>query len=384
MNPTEPTTPTAPNGRHDPPATPSQPTPPPSPPSSQPAPHRRRPRYPGTHPRRFEHKYKEHRAHEYPEDARHIESRGKTLAGAHRPIMVAEILSVLAPKPGETAVDATLGHGGHALELLKAITAGGASGRLLGLDVDPIERPRTEARIRAAGHPESQFVSAGSNHAGMAAVLARLGWDGADIVLADLGVSSMQIDDPTRGFSFKLDGPLDLRMNPTRGVSAADWLSGVTERRLEQALREGADEPRSAELARALVAAQASRPMRRTVELAAWLRTWAGPHAARDAADNLVRRVFQSLRIAVNDEYSSLATWLRTLPSVLRPGGRVAVLTFHSGEDRLVKHAFREGLRSGVYAEAPDEVLRPSAEERRGNPRSAPAKLRWARRSTPA
>ena len=172
--------------------------------------------------------------------------------------MVAEILSVLAPAPGETAVDATLGHGGHALKLLKAITAGGAAGRLLGLDVDPIERPRAESRIRAAGHPESQFVSVGSNHAGMAAVLARLGWDGADIVLADLGVSSMQIDDPTRGFSFKLDGPLDLRMNPTRGVAASDWLSGVTARRLEQALRAGADEPRAAELARARGAGQAN------------------------------------------------------------------------------------------------------------------------------
>ncbi len=367
--------PTAPDGLPDPPA-PASPHPVP-----QPSPHRRRPRYPGTHPRRFEHKYKEHRAHEYPEDARHIESRGKTLAGGHRPIMVAEILSVLAPAPGETAVDATLGHGGHALELLKAITAGGAAGRLLGLDVDPIERPRAEARIRAAGHPESQFVSAGSNHAGMAAVMARLGWEGADVVLADLGVSSMQIDDPARGFSFKLDGPLDLRMNPTRGVSAADWLSGVTARRLEQALWEGSDEPQAAKLARALAAAHAERPMRRTVELAAWLRGWAGPHVARDASDGLVRRVFQALRIAVNDEYSSLAMWLRTVPSLLRPGGRVAVLTFHSGEDRLVKRAFKEGLLSGVYAEAPDEVIRPSPEERRSNPRSAPAKLRWARRS---
>ena len=357
-------------------------SPPPEPTAeSQTPPRRRRPRYPGTHPRRFEHKYKELRASEFPDDARHIESRGKTLAGSHRPIMVSEILQALAPAPGETAVDATLGHGGHALELLRAVTAGGAPGRLLGLDVDPIERPRAEARIRAAGHDEARFVSVGSNHAGMAAVLARLGWDGADVVLADLGVSSMQIDDPSRGFSIKFDGPLDLRMNPTRGVPAADWLAGVNERRLEQALIEGADEPRAGDLARAIAAARVSRPFRRTLELASWLREWSGPHASRDAADGLVRRVFQALRIAVNDEYSSLATWLRLLPSVLRPNGRVAVLTFHSGEDRLVKQAFKEGLRTRVYCEAPDEVLRPSAEERRANPRSASAKLRWARRA---
>lgn len=350
-------------------------------PGTSPTPHRRRPRYPGRNPRRFEHKYKEHRAAEFPEEARHIESRGKTLAGSHRPILVGEILGVLAPRPGETAVDATLGHGGHALELLRAVTASGAPGRLLGLDVDPVERPRAEARLRAAGFTEAQFVSVGSNHAGLPGVLARLGWDGADVVLADLGVSSMQIDDPARGFSVKFDGPLDLRMNPSRGVGAADWLAGATERRIEEALREGGDEPRAGELARALVAARAGRSFRRTQELARWLRDWSGPHAGRDTVESLVRRVFQALRIAVNDEYSSLDTFLRLLPSVLRPGGRVAVLTFHSGEDRRVKHAFREGLAAGWYAEAPDEVMRPTPEERHANPRSGPAKLRWARRA---
>jgi 16S rRNA (cytosine1402-N4)-methyltransferase len=343
--------------------------------------HRRRPRYPGKNPRRFEHKYKEHRAAEFPEEARHVESRGKTVAGTHRPIMVREVLGVLAPRPGETGVDATLGHGGHALEMLGALMAGGAPGRLLGLDVDPVERPRAEARIRAAGYTEGQFVSVASNHAGLPGVLERLGWGGADVVLADLGVSSMQIDDPARGFSVKFDGPLDLRMNPARGVSAADWLAGASERRIEEALREGADEARAGELARALAGARAGRGFRRTLELAGWLREWAGPHAGRDAAESLVRRVFQALRIAVNDEYSSLGTFLRLLPTVLRPGGRVAVLTFHSGEDRRVKHAFREGVASGVYVEAPEEVTRPSAEERRANPRSAPAKLRWARRA---
>lgn len=341
----------------------------------------RRPRYPGKNPRRFEHKYKEHQAAQYATDAAHIESRGKTLAGTHRPILVSEILSVLAPRPGETAADCTLGHGGHACELLRALTLDGAAGRLVGLDVDPIERPRAEARIRAAGFGEAQFVSVASNYAGLPTVLGRLGWEGVDVVLADLGVSSMQIDDPKRGFSVKFDGPLDLRMNPGRGVSASEWLATVKPRRLEEALREGGDEPRAAELAAALVAARGPGKFATTLELVAWLRKWALPQTDRDVVDGMVRRVFQALRIAVNDEYSALDTWLRILPEVLRPGGRVAVLTFHSGEDRRVKHAFRDGLAAGVYSEAPDEVIRPTPEERRANPRSVPAKLRWARRA---
>ena len=356
---------------------PSNETPPP-PPAARPP---RRPRYPGRNPRRFEHKYKEHQAAQYTTDAAHIESRGKTLAGSHRPILVTEILSVLAPRPGETGADCTLGHGGHAMELLRALTLDGAPGRLVGLDVDPIERPRAETRLRAAGFNESQFVSVASNYAGLPTVLGRLGWEGADVVLADLGVSSMQIDDPRRGFSVKFDGPLDLRMNPTRGVSACEWIATVKPRRLEEALREGADEPRAAELAAAMIAARGPGKFATTLELAAWLRKWALPQTDREAVDGLARRVFQALRIAVNDEYSALDTWLRILPNVLRPGGRVAVLSFHSGEDRRIKHAFRDGLAAGLYREAPDEVIRPSAEERRANPRSVPAKLRWARRA---
>ncbi len=350
-------------------------------PSSEEVVHKRRPRYPGRNPRAFEHKYKELRSVQYPDAAAHIESRGKTLAGSHRPILVQEILGVLNPRPGERGVDCTLGHGGHALELLGRLRTDGAPGRLLGLDVDPLELPRAEARIRAAGHDADAFVAVPSNFAGLPAVLARMEWDGADVILADLGVSSMQIDNPERGFTYKSDGPLDLRLNPLRGVSAAEWLAGVRVNRLEAALREGADEPRATSLAAALATAREVTPFRRTCQLADWLRGWGDKADPKDEIERRVRRVFQALRIAVNDEYSALDTWLRGLPACLRPGGRVAVLTFHSGEDRRVKHAFRRGLEDGTYSEAPDEVLRPSPEEQRANPRSSSAKLRWARRA---
>ncbi len=343
---------------------------------------RRRPRYAGKNPRRFDEKYKELKSEQYPGAVAHIEARGKTVAGTHRPILVPEMLAVLDPVPGERAVDCTLGHGGHALALLERMRGEGMSGRLIGLDVDPLELPRAEARIRAAGYGETEFTAVQSNFAGMGRVLAGLDWaDGVDVILADLGVSSMQIDNPERGFTFKQDGPLDLRLNPTRGVAASEWLAGVKEVRLEEALRGNADEPRSKELARAMVAAREKDPFRRTVHLAEWIRAWAGPAVARDEVERIIRRVFQALRVAVNDEFSALDTWLRRLPDCLRPGGRVAVLTFHSGEDRRVKQAFRAGLESGLYAEAPDTVIRPGAEEQRSNPRSSSAKLRWARRA---
>lgn len=355
------------------------PDPTPTPPSGE-VPHKRRQRYPGRNPRTFEQKYKELRPDQYPDAAAHIEARGKTLAGSHRPIMVREVLEILNPQAGETGVDCTLGHGGHALELLGRLRSGGASGHLLGLDVDPLELPRAEARIRAAGYGPEAFVAVASNFAGLPAVLAKRGLEGADVILADLGVSSMQIDNPERGFTFKSDGPLDLRLNPLRGVSGAEWLAGVKPNRLETALREGADEPRATSLANALVAAREATPFLRTSQLAEWLRAWGDKADPKDEIERRVRRVFQALRIAVNDEYSALDTWLRGLPACLRPGGRVAVLTFHSGEDRRVKHAFRRGVEDGLFSEAPDEVIRPGPEEQRANPRSSSAKLRWARR----
>jgi len=338
-------------------------------------PHRRRLRYPGKNPRRFEEKYKELDPQRYAETVAKVVASGKTPAGTHRPIMVAEILEALAPQPGEVAVDCTLGYGGHAQELLARLQPGG---RLLGLDADPLELPKTEARLRTAGFGREVFTAHRSNFAGLPQVLSAADLAGADLILADLGVSSMQVDDPARGFSVKLAGPLDMRMNPARGQSAAALLAKVQPTALAEILRENADEPNAEELAVIL----AGKTFNTTTGLANAIRV-ALPRLNREAADLAVRRVFQALRIAVNDEFAALDTWLRHLPTCLNPGGRVAVLTFHSGEDRRVKTAFSAGRRAGVFATITDEVIRPTPTERNANPRSVSAKLRWARRFPP-
>jgi 16S rRNA (cytosine1402-N4)-methyltransferase len=336
-----------------------------------PAPHKRRVRYAGRNPRRFEEKYKEHGS----DDATiaKVLASGKTPAGTHRPIMVTEILEVLAPKPGDIAADCTLGYGGHAQEILKKISPGG---KLLGLDQDPIELPKTETRLRALGFDEKVFTSHRSNFAGLPQVLAAQNISGVDWILADLGVSSMQIDDPARGFSVKFSGPLDMRMNPQRGQPASAFLEKIKAVPLAGLLAENSDEPNATPLATAL----AEKKFATTNELADAIRN-ALPRLGKDDLALTVRRVFQALRIAVNDEFSALETFLRNLPACLDPGGRVAILTFHSGEDRRVKKAFADGHRNGIYSEIAHEVIRPSAEERNANPRSAPAKLRWAKRA---
>lgn len=345
------------------------------------APHVRRPRYAGKNPRRFQDKYKEHDPARYAADVAKVMAAGKTPASSHRPIMVAEILEVLALQPGERVVDCTLGFGGHARELLARVIP---RGHLIGLDVDPIEQPKTIARLRAAGLGEDVFTAVRSNFAGLPNVLAKLQWDGVDAILADLGVSSMQFDDPARGFTFKTDGPLDLRLNPSRAPSAAEWLARVSSATLASALTENADEPDAEILARGLIERRIGTPFTRTVQLAGAIRAILHQHRPRrdpETDDDCVRRVFQAIRIAVNDEFGALDTLLRQLPTCLKSGGRVAILTFHSGEDRRVKHAFREGVRASVYTATNDEVVRASPEERRANPRSSSAKLRWAVRA---
>ena len=343
---------------------------------SEPAPHRRRPRYAGKYPRRFEEKYKEHNPARYADTVQKVLASGKTPAGSHRPIMLAEVLEILAPRAGEIGVDCTLGYGGHAQEVLARIQPGG---RLLGLDADPIELPKTEARLRLLGFGPETFTAHRTNFAGLPQVLAGAELSGVDFIVVDLGVSSMQLDDPARGFSVKHEGPLDMRMNPQRGQPASVLLERITPDALASLLAENADEPN----ARLLADALAGRRFASTSALAAAVRA-ALPRLTRDDRDLCLRRVFQALRIAVNDEFSALETFLRHLPACLNPGGRVAVLTFHSGEDRRVKKAFAAGWREGLYAEIAQEVIRPTADERHANPRSAPAKLRWAHKAAGA
>ena len=338
---------------------------------SEETPHRRRPRYSGKYPRRFDQKYKELSGN--PETLARVLASGKTPAGSHVPIMVDEILEVLDPRPGEMAIDCTLGFGGHTRRLLERVAPGG---HVLGLDADPVELPKTEAALRSEGFGAEVFTARKSNFAGLHAALESSGFSGANVILADLGVSSMQLDNPARGFTWKSAGPLDMRMNPSRGVSAAQWLSKITPPALEEALIENADEPDAGALASAL----AGKNLETTTDLADAIRS-ALQNRSAELVEKAVRRVFQAVRIAVNEEFSALDALLRALPSCVNPGGRVAILTFHSGEDRRVKKAFQSFFREGVFQDISHDVIRASAQECHANPRATSAKLRWARRA---
>ena len=339
--------------------------------------HTRRPRYPGKNPRGFHDKYKELNPERYGADVQKVVASGKTPAGTHRPIMVEEVLNCLRPGAGDVAVDCTLGGGGHARAILERVQPGG---RLIGLDVDPIELPRTEAHLRAAGFGPETFVARRGNFAGLPQVLAAEGLATADLILADLGVSSMQLDNPDRGFNYKEPGPLDMRMNPSRGEPASRLLARLSEEALARLLQENADEPHADLIASVLK----QQPLETTHALDRLVRaglTSALPSLSKAELKMSVRRTLQALRIAVNDEFSALDWLLRSLPQCLSPGGRVAMLTFHSGEDRRVKKAFQAGYRGGIYSAVADEVIRSTMEETRANRRASSAKLRWAVRA---
>lgn len=346
--------------------------------SDTPPEHTRRRRYPGRNPRQFHDKYKELNPERYGADVQKVLASGRTPAGTHRPIMVDEVLGCLRPAPGEIAVDCTLGGGGHAQALLERLQPGG---RLIGLDVDPRELSRTEARLRAAGFGPDVLVARHTNFAGLAKTLGSEGLQAADVILADLGVSSMQIDNPDRGFSYKEPGPLDMRMNPTRGEAASQLLARLSNGALASLLVENADEPHAQLIADLLT----QQPVTTTHALERRVRTGLGaalPELTKSDIKMSVRRTFQALRIAVNDEFSVLDALLRSLPHCLAPGGRVAILTFHSGEDRRVKKAFQAGYRAGVYSDVAGEVIRSTKEETFANRRAAAAKLRWAVRAS--
>lgn len=344
---------------------------------SEPPSHARRKRYAGRNPRAFHDKYKELNPERYAEGVQKVLASGKTPAGTHRPIMVTEVLLCLRPNPGDVAVDCTLGGGGHARAILERIQPGG---RLIGLDVDPLELPRTEAQLRAAGFGPETFVVRHVNFAGLGQALAAEGLATADVIVADLGVSSMQLDNPDRGFSYKEPGPLDMRMNPSRGEPASQLLVRLSEEKLASLLEENADEPHAQLIARLLK----QKPPETTHALERLVRsglTSAMPSLPKTDVKMSVRRTFQALRVAVNDEFSALDWLLRSLPQYLAPGGRVAMLTFHSGEDRRVKKAFQAGYREGVYSSVATEVIRATMEETRANRRASSAKLRWAVRA---
>ncbi len=337
----------------------------------------RRHRYSGRNPRSFVDKYKEHKPEAYPDDIAKILSIGKTPAGMHRPIMVREVLAALHLLPGDVVVDCTLGYGGHACELLAAVQPGG---RLLGVDSDPIELPKTEARLRALGTPDDSIVLRRMNFSGVSQFLAVEAPGGVDALMADLGVSSMQYDDPVRGFSFKVDGPLDMRMNPQRGLSATALLSTLDRNQLQTMLTDNSDEPNAVLIAKAILIAHARVPLESTLALVHVVRTAMLGQTANQS-DATIRRVFQAIRIAVNEEFRSLDMFLKQLPFYMKTGGRISILTFHSGEDRRVKDAFKQGFQNGLYSNITKDVVRPSLSELNANSRASSAKLRSAIRS---
>ena len=339
--------------------------------------HRRRPRYKGTHPTKFNEKYKELNPEKYAETAKHVMEKGGTPAGMHIPICVKEILEFLQIRPGQVGLDATLGYGGHTLEMLKCLNG---QGHIYALDVDPIESVKTEERLARQGYGPEILTVIHTNFANLDQVAEKHG--PFQFILADLGVSSMQIDNPERGFSYKYDGPLDLRLNPEKGVTAAARLRELEEEELAGMLMENADEPFAEEIARAVTEAfrrgeaiETTLQLRRVIERALEFL----PQGERKmAVKKSCQRTFQALRIDVNSEFEVLYSFLEKLPDALADGGRAAILTFHSGEDRLVKKSFRDLHRAGVYREVSTEVIRPSAEECARNSRAKSTKMRWA------
>lgn len=342
--------------------------------------HQRRVRYSGTHPKNYREKYKELQPEKYADTISKVISKGSTPAGMHISICVKEILDFLQIRPGQTGLDATLGYGGHTLEMLKCLDG---RGHIYGLDVDPIESAKTRKRLEEKGYGENILTVKLENFANIDKVAEKAGK--FDFVLADLGVSSMQIDNPDRGFSYKLEGPLDLRMNPQKGVSAAERLKQMEADELQGMLIENSDEPYAEQITREIMKRRRQgREITTTSDLKHVIEdalTFLPETERGEAVKKSCQRTFQALRIDVNHEFEALYEFLEKLPDVLAPGGRAAILTFHSGEDRMVKKSFRQLYRSGIYSKISDDVIRPSAEECARNSRARSTKMRWAIRA---
>jgi 16S rRNA (cytosine1402-N4)-methyltransferase len=299
----------------------------------------------------------------------------------HIPVLLKETLRVLDLKPGHVAVDCTLGLGGHSGEMLKRV---GPGGRLVSTDFDPANLAKARSHLDALNasirYPAS-FDLVHSNFAGLPDVLRSLGIERVNAILADVGVASTQIDDPARGFSYRTDGPLDMRMDPTRGTPAGRLLATISEADLRDALLTLGDETDAPQIAKLVVQRRAKKPITTTHQLMAIVCEARRFTIERAAGAKLhpAARTFQALRILVNRELANLDRLLRVAPALLAPGGVIAIITFHSGEDRIVKQSFREGLRAGVYAESIDEPITAQPDEVKQNGRSRSAKLRWAR-----
>ena len=338
--------------------------------------HKRRVRYKGTHPRNYREKYKELNPEKYQGDVEKIIKSGKTPAGMHISIMVNEILEFLDIQPGQIGYDATLGYGGHSQKMLEKLQG---KGHLYATDVDPIESEKTRKRLESLGYGPELLTIKRMNFARLDEVAPD---EKFDFVLADLGVSSMQIDNPDRGFTFKYDGPLDLRLDPTSGVSAAERLRELDQEELAAMLVENSDEPHADRIAKAIMQVyKRGGTIETTKQLASIIEgalSLLPPKEKKEAVKKSCQRCFQALRIDVNSEFEVLYDFLDKLPGVLKSGGRVAVLTVHSGEDRLVKKAFKQGLKEGIFSEIAEDVIRPSAEECFQNPRAKSTKMRWA------
>lgn len=339
--------------------------------------HKRRVHYSGTHPKRFEEKYKEHDPEKYADTIEKVISKGSTTAGMHISICVNEILDFLQIQPGQQGLDATLGYGGHTRRMLEKLQG---KGHMYALDADPIEIVKTKQRLAEAGYGEDILTIKQTNFRNIDQVAEEAG--GFDFILADLGVSSMQIDNPDRGFTYKFDGPLDLRLDPEKGESAAERLREVSYEELVGMFQENSDEPYAEEIATVIMKrnrtknyVETTTQMKDAIEEAL---AFVPEKDRKEAVKKSCQRCFQALRIDVNSEFEVLYDFLDKLPDALRPGGKVAILTFHSGEDRLVKRAFKAGAKAGVYSEVSKDVIRPSAEECARNPRARSTKMRWA------
>ncbi|MFI5141411.1 MAG: 16S rRNA (cytosine(1402)-N(4))-methyltransferase RsmH [Bacteroidia bacterium] len=337
----------------------------------------RRIRYKGTHPKAFGEKYKELQPTDYSNDIAKVIQQGRTPAGMHRSICVAEIMEFLKIMPGQIGLDATLGYGGHSLEMLKYLIPGG---HLYAIDVDPFELPRTRERLASLGFGPEVLIIKKRNFSDIDQIVAETGL--LNFVLADLGVSSMQIDNPERGFSFKVEGPLDLRLNPKSGKSAALLLKTISQHTLEALFTENADEPHAELISKAIILSiEKGVIIATTTQLQEIIKDaleFLPQNNRKDDIKKSCQRCFQALRIEVNDEFGALDNFLEKLPDALAAGGRVAILSFHSGEDRRVKKSFQRLFREGIYVEVAADPIRASVEECISNPRAKSAKLRWA------